>query len=61
MFDKIQMILMMKMSISNNRIPRLNNNKKQNKNEQSQLNVTYRLFLPALISCIISVPNEYVN
>ena len=61
MFDKIQMILMMKMSISNNRIPRFNNNKKQNKNEQSQLNVTYRLFLSALISCIISVPNEYVN
>ena len=34
-----------------------NNNKKQNKNEQSELNETYRLFLSASISCIIPVPN----
>ena len=33
------------------------NNKKQNKNEESQLNETYRLILSASISCIISVPN----
>ena len=34
-----------------------NNNKKQNKKEQIQLNETYRLFLSASISCIISGPN----
>ena len=34
-----------------------NNDRKQNKNEQSQVIETYRLFLSASISCIISIPN----
>ena len=41
MFDKIQMILMMKMSISNNRIARLNNN--NNNNIEDNRNIFFLL------------------